>query len=165
MPISMKLREHLEQEGVAYKHHVHAEAYTSQEIAAVAHIPGREMVKSVMLKADDELVMAVLSANDVADLDGLRDQIGCGTLRLATEDEFRNAFPSCQIGAMPPFGNIFNVPTYCELTLDQNRDIEFNAGSHFDTIRMAFADFKRLVNPRLVHFARPYREHPQRLAA
>jgi Ala-tRNA(Pro) deacylase len=123
------------------------------------------MVKSVMLKADGELVMAVLSANDIADLDTLRDAIGCQTLRLASEDEFSSAFPSCQLGAMPPFGNIFNVPTYCELTLDQNREIEFNAGSHFDTIRMAFADFKRLVNPKLIHFAQPYREHPQRLAA
>jgi Ala-tRNA(Pro) deacylase len=165
MSISTKLKEHLEREGVAYQHHVHPEAYTSQEIAAVAHIPGREMVKSVILKADDALVMAVLSANDVADLDALRDEIGSQALRLATEEEFRNVFPSCQIGAMPPFGNIFNLPTYCELTLERNRDIEFNAGSHQDTIRMAFADFKRLVNPRLVHFAEAYGEHPQRSAA
>jgi Ala-tRNA(Pro) deacylase len=165
MPISAKLKEHLDHEGVAYEHHLHPDAYTAQEIAAVAHIPGREMIKSVMLKADDDLVMAVVSANDVADLDVLREAIGCRTLRLATEDEFRDAFPGCHIGAMPPFGNIFDVPTWCELTLDRNRDIEFNAGSHYDTIRMAFADFKRLARPKLAHFAEPYREHPQRLAS
>jgi len=165
MPISTKLKEYLDQEGIAYEHHVHPEAYTAQEIAAAAHIPGREMVKSIILKADDVLVMAVLSSNHSANLDALRDEIGSDTLRLATEDDFRNAFPTCQVGAMPPFGNIFNVPTYCEANLDRNREIEFNAGSHYDTIRMTFADFKRLVNPMVVRFAEGYREHPQRLAA
>jgi Ala-tRNA(Pro) deacylase len=163
--ISMKLREHLDKERVAFKHHVHATAYTSQEIAEAAHIPGREMVKSVILNADESLlVMAVLSANDTANLDVLREEIGCETLRLATESEFRDRFPTCKTGAMPPFGNIFNLPTYCELTLSQNREIEFNAGTHDETIRMGFDDFQRLVNPKMVHFARPYREHLQRLA-
>src|SRR5882672_6335431 len=144
--ISMKLREHLDEERVAYKHHFHATAYTSQEIAEAAHIPGREMVKSVILNADESLlVMAVLSANDTANLDVLREEIGCDTLRLATESEFRDTFPTCKTGAMPPFGNIFNLPTYCEWTLSQNREIEFNAGTHDETIRMGFDDFQRLV--------------------
>src|SRR5262245_40901134 len=165
MPISTKLKEQLDREGVTYTHHVHPEAYTAQEIAAAAHVPGREMVKCVVLMADDQLVMAVLSANQIANLDALRAEIGCRTLRLATEDEFRNAFPTCQIGAMPPFGNIFDLPTYCERALDRNQQIEFNAGTHYDTIRMAFIDFKRVADPKLVSFAEPYRKRPQRLAA
>jgi Ala-tRNA(Pro) deacylase len=165
MPVSTKLKEYLDREGSAYQHHVHPQAYTAQEIAAAAHIPGREMIKSIILKADGALVMAVLSANQTANLDFLREEIGCDTLRLATEDEFLDAFPTCQVGAMPPFGNIFGVPTYCEASLGRNREIEFNAGSHRDTIRMPFSDFKRLVNPKLVQFARPFRQHAQRLAA
>ncbi len=164
--IATTLKEHLDNEGVPYKHHSHATAFTAQEIAAVAHIPGNQMLKSIILKADESiLVMAVLSANDSADLDLLREEIGCEILRLATEAEFRDKFPSCEVGAMPPFGNLFNLPTYCELLLAKNSEVEFNAGTHEETIRMAFDEFKRLVNPKMVHFARPYREHPQRLAA
>jgi len=164
--ISMKLREHLDQLGVPYTHHSHPTAYTAQEIAAVAHIPGSQMVKSVLLTADDDaLVMAVLSSNDTVDLDVLREEIGCQTLRLATEDEFGDAFPTCKTGAMPPFGSLFNLPAYCESTLARQREIEFNAGTHEETIRMGFGDFKQLVNPKMVHFARPYHECPQRLAA
>jgi Ala-tRNA(Pro) deacylase len=162
--MSMLLREHLDNEGVSYQHHVHPEAYTSQETAQAAHVPGREMLKSVILVADDALVMAELAAKDVVNLELLRRAIGCKTLRLATEEEFIDAFPTCQIGAMPPFGSLFRVPTYCEVTLGRNRDVEFNAGSHHDTIRMSFADFERLVRPRVAHFAEPYRRYPQRAA-
>jgi Ala-tRNA(Pro) deacylase len=109
--------------------------------------------------------MAVLSANDAANLDTLREEIGCGVLRLASETEFRDAFPTCKPGAMPPFGNIFNLPTYCEANLLRNREIEFNAGTHDETIRMRFDDYKRLVNPRVMHFARAYAKGMQRLAA
>lgn len=164
--ISQRLKEYLDNAGVAYTQHVHPTAYTSQEIAQAVHIPGREMVKSVILRADEgPLVMAVLSANDTANLDILREEIGCEVLRLAIESEFRDAFPTCKVGAMPPFGNLYNLPTYCDVTLSQDREIEFNAGTHEETIRMAFDDFKRLASPRMVHFAQPYHEHPQRLAA
>src|SRR5262249_39792830 len=128
--ISSKLQGYLDEEGVAYTRHVHPPAYTAQEIAAVTHVPGREMIKSIVLNADDVLVLAVLSSNDAANLDILRDEIGCEVLRLATETEFVDAFPSCRLGAMPPFGNLFGLPTYCETTLVENPEIEFNAGTH-----------------------------------
>jgi Ala-tRNA(Pro) deacylase len=164
--ISTKLRGYLNDAGVMYTAHPHRPAYTSQEIAQSVHIPGREMVKSVILKADDEkLVMAVLSANDAANLDMLRDEIGCGKLRLASEKEFSDAFPTCKPGAMPPFGNIFDLPTYCDANLSRNHEIEFNAGSHDETIRMRFDDYKRLASPKIFHFARPYQLGVQRLAA
>jgi Ala-tRNA(Pro) deacylase len=164
--ISTKLREYLDSAGVGYTRHPHRTVYTSQEIAQSVHIPGREMVKSVILKADEKkLIMAVLSANDTANLDILRNEIGCGELRLASETEFRDAFPTCSSGAMPPFGNIFDLPVYCEANLSRNRDIEFNAGSHDETIRMRFEDYELLANPEMIHFAKPYHSGAQRLAA
>jgi Ala-tRNA(Pro) deacylase len=164
--ISTRLKEYLDNAGVAYTGHPHRPAYTSQEIAQSVHIPGREMVKSVILKTDQEkLIMAVLSANDTANLDSLREEIGCGKLRLASETEFFDAFPTCKPGAMPPFGNIFNLSTYCEANLSRNREIEFNGGSHDETIRMRFDDYKRLANPKMIHFAQPYQSGVQRLAA
>jgi len=164
--ISTKLKEYLDNAGVAYTVHPHRTAYTSQEIAQSVHIPGREMVKSVILKADEEkLIMAVLSANDGANLDILRQEIGCGELRLASETEFRDAFPTCSQGAMPPFGNIFDLPTYCEINLSRNREIEFNAGSHDETIRMRFEDYELLASTEMIHFAQPCQSGMQRLAA
>jgi Ala-tRNA(Pro) deacylase len=164
--ISTKLKEYLDDAGIPYRRRVHPTAYTSQEIAAAIHVPGRQVVKSVIVKADEgALAMAVLSANDTADLDALRKEIGCGTLRLATEKEFSDAFPTCSIGAMPPLGNIFGLPTYCETSLSRNREIEFNAGTHEETIRMAFDDFERLANPKMVRLARARSGHPERMAA
>jgi Ala-tRNA(Pro) deacylase len=164
--ISSKLKSYLDDAGVAYIRHPHTPAYTSQEIAQRVHIPGREMVKAVMLKADEtSLIMTVLSANDTVNLDVLRKEIGCGVVRLASETEFRDAFPTCKPGGMPPFGNIFSVASYCETNLSQNSEIEFNAGTTDETIRMKFDDYKKLVNPTMLHFAQPYREGVQRLAA
>jgi Ala-tRNA(Pro) deacylase len=164
--ISTKLQAFLDDAGVRYTRHSHRLAYTSQEIAQSVHVPGREMVKSVLLKVDEGLlVMSVLSADDTVNLNVLREEIRCRVLRLATESEFSDTFPTCKPGAMPPFGNIFDVPVYCESNLSRNRDIEFNAGTHDETIRMAFADYKRLVEPEIVHFAQPYQEGVQRLAA
>jgi Ala-tRNA(Pro) deacylase len=164
--ISKKLKDYLDSAGAAYSGHPHRVAYTSQEIAQSAHFPGRQMVKSVILKTDDQqLIMAVLSANDAANLDILRDEIGCRTLRLASESEFNDSFPTCTTGAMPPFGNLFNVPTYCEAKLAENVEIEFNGGAHYQTIRMRFDDYRRLVNPKMVHFAQPYGVGAQRMTA
>jgi len=152
--ISSKLRNYLEDSGVAYTRHSHATVYTSQETAQSTHIPGREMVKSVILKTDEgALVLAALSSNETADLDILRKEIGCRVLRLAKEHEFSDAFPTCEVGGMPPFGNIFNLTTYCDEDISKNREIEFNAGTHTDTIRMSFQDFERLVHPKVLHFA------------
>jgi Ala-tRNA(Pro) deacylase len=164
--ISIKLQETLDEAGVSYTRHPHVPAYTSQEIAQSVHVPGGEMVKSVILRVDEgPLVMAVLSSNETVNLDVLREEIGCDVLRLATEDEFVDVFPTCKAGAMPPFGNMFNMTTYCEETLSGNREIEFNAGTHDETIRMAFEDYKQLADPKLIHFAQSYHEGVQRLAA
>ena len=164
--ISTKIKEYLDNAGVRYTAHPHRRAYTSQEVAESIHIPGCEMLKPVMLHADERyLVMAVVSSNDAVNLDVLREEIGCHLLRLATETEFRDAFPTCEPGAMPPFGNIFDVPVYCDVNLSEDDEIEFNAGTHDETIRMKFGDYTTLVNPAMAHFARPYQQGVQRLAA
>jgi len=164
--ISTKLKQYLDSAGVSYTAHPHRPAYTSQESAQSVHVPGREMMKSVILRADDgKLIMAVVSANDAANLEMLREAIGYGKLCLASESEFRDAFPTCKPGAMPPFGKIFNLPTYCDTELSRNREIEFNAGSYDETIRMRFADYQQLANPKMIHFAQPYQSGVQRLAA
>ena len=164
--ISTKLQQYLDESGVRYTRRSHRTAYTALEVAESLHIPGREFVKSVMLKADNEaLIMAVLSATETVNLDILHEQIGCGVLRLATEDEFSDSFPTCKPGAIPPFGNLFGIPVYCEATLAESREIEFNAGAYDETIRIAFAEYRRLVHPMILHFAQSYSEGVQRLAA
>src|SRR5215467_13339346 len=164
--ISTKVKVYLDSAGVGYTRHRHRAAYTSQQIAQAVHIRGRQMVKPVILRTDaGRLIMAVLSANDTVNLNVLREKIGCRILRLASEAEFRDAFPTCALGAMPPFGNLFDLPLYCEANLSQNREIEFNGGTHDETIRMSFAAYKRLADPTMLHFAQSYRTGVQRLAA
>jgi Ala-tRNA(Pro) deacylase len=164
--ISTKVKAYLDSAGVPYTRHAHRPVYTSQEVAQSVHVPGREMVKSVVLKADEALlVLAVLSSNNTVNLDVLRGEMGCSVLRLASEPEFRDAFPTCESGAVPLFGSLFGIPTYCDAGLSQNREIEFIAGTYDETIRMKFDDYQRLENPRMANFAHPYQEGVQRLAA
>lgn len=164
--ISSRLKEYLDNAAITYTGHPHRPAYTSQEIAQSLHVSGRELVKSVILKTGGgQLIMAVLSANDTANLDVLREEIGVTSLRLASETEFSDAFPTCEAGAMPPFGNMFDMPTYCEARLSRNHEIEFNAGSHDETVRMSFNDYQRLADPEMIHFAQPHQSGVQRVAA
>jgi Ala-tRNA(Pro) deacylase len=154
MAISPVLRDYLDREGVQYQTKDHALAYTSRAVAEVEHIPEIEMAKSVILIADEELVMAVLPARYMVRLEELKKEIGCQSIRLATEDEFRERFQGCDVGAMFPFGNLWGVSVFCDRTLEQDEEIEFNAGTHTDSVRMRFEDFKRLAQPRIGDFVR-----------
>ena len=158
MSVSIKLREYLDQKGVAFEHHVHPTAYTAQRTAESLHVPGRELAKSVVINADGALLLAVVPSNQKVNLDHLQFITRSANMRLATENEFTDAFPSCELGAMPPFGILFGIATYCDTSLEQNDSIEFNAGSHNDTIRMDFHDFKRLARPTMIDLV----DHPQR---
>jgi len=163
---STKLKTYLEESGSVFTEHRHFPAYTAQEIAQTLRVPGRQMLKTVILKTDDErMIMAVLSANDAVKLESLREQLGCTVLRLALESEFRNSFPTCNPGAIPPFGNIFNMPVYCEASLFRSDEIEFSAGTYDETIRMRSDDYRRLVNPNVTHFAQPRADGVPRIAA
>ncbi len=152
MPVA-KLKELLEREKVKYVSIAHSTAYTAQELAASAHIPGKEIAKTVMVKLDGKMAMAVLPATVRVDLDRLREAAGVVKATLAVEEEFERLFPQCPAGAMPPFGNLYGMEVYVDRGLAEDEEIAFNAGSHAELIRMAYRDFERLVKPRLVDFA------------
>jgi Ala-tRNA(Pro) deacylase len=148
------LKDFLDQEGVKYVAITHSPAFTAQEVAASAHIPGKELAKTVMVKLDGEMAMAVLSASQSVDFDRLADLAGADTAELAGEDEFRDLFGECEVGAMPPFGNLYDMEVYVEEGLTEDEEIAFNAGTHKELVRLAYADFARLVQPTIGAFAR-----------
>jgi Ala-tRNA(Pro) deacylase len=147
-----KLRDFLDSNQVKYVTITHSPAFTAQEIAAVAHIPGREIAKTVMVKTDGEIMMVVLPGSMRVDLNRLLDATGAQEVELAYESEFRNLFPGCELGTMPPFGNLFGLRTFVAEELAEDEEIVFNAGSTTDLIRLKFSDFERLVRPRVLPF-------------
>ena len=152
MPIST-IKEYLVRKDTSYVSKSHPLAFTAQEIAAADHIPGREFAKTVVLRAGNRLVMAVLRADHIVNMEALKREIGCDKLELASETEFAQQFPGCEPGAMPPFGRLFKLPLYCDKTLAKQAEIEFNAGTHIETIRMRFSEFVRLEDPLMIEFS------------
>jgi Ala-tRNA(Pro) deacylase len=152
MPILGKLKEFLKEQGVRYEVRSHRPAFTAQEVAAAEHVPGREMAKVVMVSDADGPLMAVLPAPGHVDLTRLREAAGRSGLRLAKEGEFARLFPGCDPGAMPPFGNLYAMPVWVDESLTHDREIVFTAGTHEQTIHMAYADFARLVQPKVASF-------------
>ena len=150
---AQKLKEFLDSHGVRYVVITHSPAYTAQEIAASAHIRGKEMAKTVIVKIDGKLAMAVLPAAQKVDVDRLRAAAGAKAVELASEADFRDAFPECQLGAMPPFGNLYGMEVYVATRLGEDEEIAFNAGSHTELIRLPYRDFERLVAPKVVRLS------------
>jgi Ala-tRNA(Pro) deacylase len=148
------LAEFLHQNQVQYTHTEHPLAYTAREVAAAEHVPAREVAKTVVFLSEQGYGMAVLPADSVVDLEQLRLDLGLNRLRLATEAELGELFPGCELGAMPPLGNLFGLPVYVDDRMAGEDLIACNAGTHRDVIHMHFRDFLRLVNPAIVPFAR-----------
>src|SRR5215471_6643647 len=146
MPVR-KLKEFLDRERVKYVSIVHSTAYTAQEVAASAHITGKELAKTVIVELDGKMAMAVLPANRKIVLQDLRELTGSDEVKFASEEEFRERFPDCETGAMPPFGNLYGMDVYAAESLADSDEIAFNAGSHTEIIRMSFRDFARPVRP------------------
>ena len=152
MPLN-KLRMFLDSHHVKYVVISHSKAFTAQGIAAVSHISGKELAKTVIVKLDGALGMAVLPASFQVDLLALKKAVGVRTADLASEREFKQHFPDCETGAMPPFGNLYGIPVYVDETLTRDKEIAFNAGSHYELIKLAYADFEQLVQPLVLDFA------------
>jgi len=152
MPIS-KLKDFLDSENIQYVVISHSPAFTAQQIAASAHVKGRELAKTVMVKIDGHLAMAVLAASQKVDLERLRETAGADQVELASEREFRDYFPDCDLGAMPPFGNLYGLEVYVADGLTEDDEIAFNAGSFTELVRMSYGDFERLVQPTVLRFA------------
>lgn len=153
MPILTKLREFLDSAGVKYDVLSHRQAFTAQEVAEAQHVKGKELAKVVILRSGSQFFMAVLPAPLRVDLDLAEGVVGRHDLRLATEEEFTGLFPQCEAGAMPPFGNLYNLPVFVDQSLTRDEDIVFNAGTHTQTVRMKYAEFVRLVQPKVAAFA------------
>ncbi len=153
MPIR-KLREFLDSHQVKYVVVSHSSAYTAQEIAASAHIPGRELAKTVIVKLDGNPAMTVLPASYRIDFEMLKKTTGVKTAKLASEQEFKDLFPDCEVGAMPPFGNLYDLPVYVAEALTEDVEISFNACSHTELIKLAYRDFAKLVKPTVLLFSR-----------
>ena len=151
MPVKT-LKAFLDQEKIKYVSLIHSTAYTAQEVAASAHVTGKELAKTIIVELDGKMAMAVLPANRKIVLQDLREVTGCDEVKFASEDEFRQRFPDCETGAMPPFGNLYGMEVYVAQTLTDNEEMAFNAGSHTEIIRMAFKDFERLVRPKVMSF-------------
>ena len=152
MPLN-KVKAFLDVHGTKYVVISHSKAYTAQGIAAIAHISGKDLAKTVVVKLDGDLAMTVLPASYQVDLEELRKRTGVSTAELATEREFKQHFPDCETGAMPPFGNLYGIPVYVDETLTLDREIAFNAGSHYELIKMSYRDFERLVKPEVMDFS------------
>jgi len=152
MPVA-KLKEFLDSHNIKYVTIRHSPAYTAQAIAASAHISGKELAKTVMVKIDGEMAMAVLPASYQVDLEMMREAVGADVVEVATEAEFEGLFPGCEVGAMPPFGNLFGMEVYSAKRLAEDEEIAFNAGSHIELIKLAYADFEQLVRPTVLAFS------------
>ncbi len=154
MPVK-ELAEFLDSQNIRYVTISHPPAMTAQEVAASAHLSGNAMAKTVIVKVDGKLAMAVLPAPLHVDLDQLRSAIGAKSVTLAHENEFKDRFAGCELGAMPPFGNLYGMDVYVAESLAAYQEIAFNAGSHTELIKLAYQDFERLVTPKVLAFAAP----------
>jgi len=150
---SKKLKSFLDENKIKYISVMHSSAYTAQEIAAIAHIPGKDLAKTVIIKIDGKLAMAVLPASYKVSFDHLKEKLGAKEVRLAYEQEFIDKFPDCEVGAMPPFGNIYGVDVYVADSLAEDEEIAFNACNHTELIKMKYKDFEKLVKPERVKFS------------
>jgi Ala-tRNA(Pro) deacylase len=153
--ILKRLTEFLDAQHVKYVHIHHSPAFTAREVAVSAHLPFREVAKTVVLTTGGSHFLAILPSSEMIDLPLLRELIEKSDLRLASEAELNALFPECDVGAMPPFGNLFGLDVIVSPPLTEDDEIAFNAGSHRDMVRMAYADFERLVDPKVLPFSTP----------
>ena len=150
---AQKLKEFLDRHGIKYATTSHSLAYTAQEIAASAHIAGKELAKTVMVKIDDKMAMAVLPASYKVSFDLLKKAAEASKVELANEQEFRDMFPELEVGTMPPFGNLYGMELLVDESLSQDDEIAFNNGSHTELMKLAYRDFERLAKPKAAKFA------------
>lgn len=148
-----RIRDYLDSHGVKYYIITHSMAFTAQEIAASVHISGHELAKTVIIRVNGRLAMAVLPASYKVSFRSLSEVVGTDDIALAHEEEFQFRFPECEVGAMPPLGNLWKMEVFVAAKLAKNEEIVFNAGSHTELIRMAYADFEQLVKPKVFSYA------------
>jgi Ala-tRNA(Pro) deacylase len=154
MVMHQRLQSYLDSHKIPYQVVNHSIAYTAREAADSLHIPANTFAKVVVIKTEGRYLMAVLPSTWKVDLKRLEEVLECPYVRLATEDELAILFPDCEIGSMPPFGNLYGTPVYVDATLTQDEEIVFDAGSHVGAIKMRYKDFADLVRPQVAEFHR-----------
>jgi len=150
--VTPRLKQLLDNNHVRYQAIPHPTAYDSQRTAEAAHVSGHGFAKTVIVKADGRLCMAVLPASERVHLDALRDGLGARDVELADEDEMRRAFPDCDVGAMPPFGEMYGMEVFVNPRLRKDEEIAFNAGSHDELLLIRYQDYERLAHPNPLRF-------------
>src|SRR5215217_5164100 len=156
MNCKRRLEEYLRENEIPYQTQHHPRAIIAQEVAATEHVPGRMFAKTVMVATDGgDMFMLTLPAPYHVDPQKAAEALGAREARLAGEETFSQTFPDCEVGAMPPFGNLYGVPVCVDRTLANDETIVFRAGTHTDTMSVAYADFERLVEPTVADFADP----------
>ncbi len=156
-----RLREYLDKNGVKYVVQSHSPAYSAQEVAHLVHVPGREVAKTVIVKIHDDFAMAVLPASYHVDFHRLMNALKTSDMYLAGEDEFAVRFPDCEVGAMPPFGNLYDMDVYVAQSLAEDTHITFNAGTHTDVVTLRYEDYAKLAQPQVVSFTDRKRRQEQ----
>ena len=154
MVIHQRLQSYLDSHKIPYQVMGHSVAYTAQEAAESLHVPGQMFAKVVVVKADGRFLMLVLPSSWKVDLKHVQDIVEFPHVRLASEEELANLFPDCEIGSMPPFGNLYGMPVYVDELLTKDEDIVFDAGSHVGAIKLRYRDFDELVHPQVAEFHR-----------
>lgn len=150
---SKTLKDFLDNNDIKYIAIRHSLAFTAVDIAKSVHIPSKEMAKTVIVKNNGELAMAVVPANYKVNLDALRVALNSDTLEMATEQEFFSRFNDCEVGAMPPFGNLYDMGVYVAESLTEDEKISFNAGTHSEVLQMDYRDYENLVKPQFIILA------------
>ena len=150
---SRKVKEYLEKAGIGYDVLEHDVVYTAQEVAALTHVKGEELAKAVLVKADGEMLMAVLPATRKLDFPLLKKALGKKNVSLASEEEFSPLFPDCELGAAPPLGKLYNMKMIVDDSLGEDEEIVFNAGTHHDIIKISYKDYERLEQPKMAAIA------------
>lgn len=147
-----KLREYLKKNNISFEVIRHPVAYSSSQTAHIAHVHGYEMAKPVMVKVNGKLIMVVMTANQKVNLSLLKALYGTQDVVLASENDFAATFSDCEMGAMPPFGNLYGIDEIISDELTKDEEIVFNGGTHSELIKMKYRDFEHLIHPRIVNF-------------
>lgn len=150
----MRLQNFLDQEGVHYRLSHHEPAYRSQDLAAAEHVPGRKVIKPVVIRADGQWMMCALPASYRVDLQELRNQLNADQVQLADEDALKRLFPECELGAEPPIGRLFGMPTLMDESLTADDTVTFQAGTHTDAVTMSLVEYRRIADAEIAHFGR-----------
>src|SRR5688500_17246277 len=150
----MDLKSFLDEKGFRYQWSMHPDVYSAQALAAREHVPGHQVVKPVLINADGEFVLCALPASHKIDLEELRKELGATEMRLADEDDLSEICADCELGAEPPIGWMFGLPTLIDESLFDDRRVTFQAGTHREAVTMSFLDYYRLAQPVVGHFGR-----------